>query len=387
MKIIKKLLAFTLSASMVLGASGLDAFAKTEEDVSKTETNTSGIEANKSYLVPLTFYDVTGESIRDYGGLGGIPEFIDNVAIVSKNSDDTYHVTLQIENYNKIDVLQFSKPGVISDETEPRNALFGTYNLPESYIFEKDTAEDVRTAIDRYISEEWNEKYIQNVDVQTADTGVSWYSFDVDSLEKSIYVKSFRSYGYKRVGKKYTYASGIDSGKFTFDLSQAETVNELSDSSYKNAGLEISKVSTTAGEPVNFYAFPVEGNEVNDYFAGTNDISVDNQKMEVSTELKNADNIASVQVLNGINDLGDKSTSTTENTNFLQYKYAYSAEQVGDKTISVYSDNILSDGKISLTFSNLQEAVFGKQIKVQTTDGKTYYGEARIKAMPRKIYV
>ena len=82
---------------MVLGASGLDAFAKTEEDVSKTETNTSGIEANKSYLVPLTFYDVTGESIRDYGGLGGIPEFIDNVAIVSKNSDDTYHVTLQIE--------------------------------------------------------------------------------------------------------------------------------------------------------------------------------------------------------------------------------------------------------------------------------------------------
>lgn len=108
---------------MVLGASGLDAFAKTEEDVSKTETNTSGIETNKSYLVPLTFYDVTGESIRDYGGLGGIPEFIDNVAIVSKNSDDTYHVTLQIENYNKIDVLQFSKPGVISDETEPRNAL------------------------------------------------------------------------------------------------------------------------------------------------------------------------------------------------------------------------------------------------------------------------
>ena len=384
MKIIKKLLAFTLSASMVLGGVWIDAFAKTEEDVSKTETNTSGIEANKSYLVPLTFYDVTGESIRDYGGLGGIPEFIDNVAIVSKNSDDTYHVTLQIENYNKIDVLQFSKPGVISDETEPRNALFGTYNLPESYIFEKDTAEDVRTAIDRYISEEWNEKYIQNVDVQTADTGVSWYSFDVDSLEKSIYVKSFRSYGYKRVGKKYTYASGIDSGKFTFDLSQAETVNELSDSSYKNAGLEISKVSTTAGEPVNFYAFPVEGNEVNDYFAGTNDISVDNQKMEVSTELKNADNIASVQVLNGINDLGDKSTSTTENTNFLQYKYAYSAEQVGDKTISVYSDNILSDGKISLTFSNLQEAVFGKQIKVQTTDGKTYYGEARIKSNAKK---
>mgnify|MGYP000208316961 CR=1 FL=1 len=64
------------------------------------------------------------------------------------------------------------------------------------------------------------------------------------------------------------------------------------------------------------------------------------RKWKFQQNLKNADNIASVQVLNGINDLGDKSTSTTENTNFLQYKYAYSAEQVGDKTISVYSDNI-----------------------------------------------
>ena len=136
MKIIKKLLAFTLSASMVLGASGLDAFAKTEEDVSKTETNTSGIEANKSYLVPLTFYDVTGESIRDYGGLGGIPEFIDNVAIVSKNSDDTYHVTLQIENYNKIDVLQFSNQGLYLMK-QNRGMLFLERIIYQNRIFLK----------------------------------------------------------------------------------------------------------------------------------------------------------------------------------------------------------------------------------------------------------
>ena len=45
------------------------------------------------------------------------------------------------------------------------------------------------------------------------------------------------------------------------------------------------------------------------------------RKWKFQQKLKNADNIASVQVLNGINDLGDKSTSTTENTNFLQYKY------------------------------------------------------------------
>lgn len=120
------------------GARGvwIDAFAKTEEDVSKTETNTSGIEANKSYLVPLTFYDVTGELIRDYGGLGGIPEFIDNVAIVSKNSDDTYHVTLQIENYNKIDVLQFSKPGLYLMK-QNRGMLFLERIIYQNRIFLK----------------------------------------------------------------------------------------------------------------------------------------------------------------------------------------------------------------------------------------------------------
>ena len=89
----------------------------------------------------------------------------------------------------------------------------------------------------------------------TADTGVSWCSFDINNLEKSIYVKSFRSYGYKKVGRRYTYSSGIDSGKFTFDLSQAEPINELEDFNYKNAGLEISRVSTTAGEAVNFIRF------------------------------------------------------------------------------------------------------------------------------------
>lgn len=383
MKIIKKILAFTLSASMIFGASGIETFAKTEEDTSLIKTNTFNLEAEKTYVVPLSFYDLSGDSIRDYGGLGGIPDFIDNVAMVSKNSDNTYHVTLQIENYNKIDVLQFSKPGAIPDDTEPSKVLLGTYNLPDNYIFEKDTAADVRAAIASYVNEEWNEKYIQNVEVKTAETGVSWCSFDIDNLEKSIYVNSFRSYGYKKYGRKYTYSTGFDRGKFTFDLNHAEIINGL-DNLEKNVGLEISKVSTKAGESVNFYAFSVEGNEVNDYFTGTSNISVDDKTINASIELKNADKIESVQVLTGINNLGEKSNSTTENKNFLQYKYAYSAEKIGDKTISVYSDNILADGKISLSFSNLQEAIFGKQIKVQTKDGKIYYGEARIKSNAKK---
>ena len=80
----------------------------------------------------VIFYNISGEPVRDYGGGGEITEFIDNIAIVSKNSDNTYHVILQVENYNKIEVLQFSKPGAISDEIQPGDVRLGTYNLPES---------------------------------------------------------------------------------------------------------------------------------------------------------------------------------------------------------------------------------------------------------------
>ena len=61
---------------------------------------------------------------------------IDNVAIVSKNSDDTYHVTLQIENYNKIDVLQFSKPGLYLMK-QNRGMLFLERIIYQNRIFLK----------------------------------------------------------------------------------------------------------------------------------------------------------------------------------------------------------------------------------------------------------
>ena len=69
MKIIKKLLAFTLSASMVLGASGLDAFAKTEEDVSKTETNTRI--HRDSYFTHIVYAGKVRGTFPVCGGGGG----------------------------------------------------------------------------------------------------------------------------------------------------------------------------------------------------------------------------------------------------------------------------------------------------------------------------
>ncbi|MDY3121351.1 NEAT domain-containing protein [Suipraeoptans intestinalis] len=383
MKIIKKITAFVLLLGMLTGTWEAAASAQTE-DRPETKHSISEIKAGESYLVPLSFYDMSGEAYQIYQQIGGIPEFIDNIAIVSKKEDGTYRVTIQVENYDKIDVLQFSKPGVIPDETEPSKVLLGTYNLPDSYIFEKDTAEDVRKAIEAYISEGWNEKYIQNVVVETGKTGVSWCTFDVETLESSIYVNAFRSYEYKKGQKGYTYTTGLEYGKFVFDLSHAEAVKEFTGSNYKTPGLEVSRVSTTAGEASDFYESAVAGNQVNDYFSGNSQVTIKDGKIEVLAELADPEGIASVQVLQTIRDIGKKSTSVADNDAFSQYVYAYSAESAGDKTIAVYSENILSDGKLSVVFANLQEAVFGKEIKIQTTEGETYYGELRVRHAPKK---
>ncbi len=76
--------------------------------------------------------------------------------------------------------MQFSKPGVISDDIAPSNAPMGTFNIPEKYIAnnEENPSEATEYLKEQgQINEEWNDKYIQNYSVEKATTGVSWYSF------------------------------------------------------------------------------------------------------------------------------------------------------------------------------------------------------------------
>lgn len=131
MKKIKKILAFVLSTSMLLGGMNIQAFAGEQK-----ETNTANTELDNQneYVVPLTFYGPSGKLLTEEPYSGTVQDYMDNVALVKKNDNGTYHVTLQIENYEKIDILQFSKPGVISDDIAPSNAPMGTFNIPEKYI-------------------------------------------------------------------------------------------------------------------------------------------------------------------------------------------------------------------------------------------------------------
>ena len=104
MKKIKKILAFVLSTSMLLGGMNIQAFAGEQK-----ETNTANTELDNQneYVVPLTFYGPSGKLLTEEPYWGTVQDYMDNVALVKKNDNGTYHVSLQIENYEKIDILQF----------------------------------------------------------------------------------------------------------------------------------------------------------------------------------------------------------------------------------------------------------------------------------------
>ena len=352
MKKIKKILAFVLSTSMLLGGMNIQAFAGEQK-----ETNTANTELDNQneYVVPLTFYGPSGKLLTEEPYSGTVQDYMDNVALVKKNDNGTYHVTLQIENYEKIDILQFSKPGVISDDIAPSNAPMGTFNIPEKYIAnnEENPSEATEYLKEQgQINEEWNDKYIQNYSVEKATTGVSWYSFDVDTLEGTMYTKAFYSYG-RTDDDLESYMYGIVNGKFTFDVNNAVVAKEINEENYKNIGLELSKVVTSVGDSPDFTGFVAEEKTANDLFSGTCEAKIENGKVTVTAETSSID---SIRVLEEIKDLGECTYLST--SSYRQYMYAYSREVKKNKYISVYSDNILEDGKFSIEYENLEEAIF-----------------------------
>ena len=279
MKKIKKILAFVLSTSMLLGGMNIQAFAGEQK-----ETNTANTELDNQneYVVPLTFYGPSGKLLTEEPYSGTVQDYMDNVALVKKNDNGTYHVTLQIENYEKIDILQFSKPGVISDDIAPSNAPMGTFNIPEKYIAnnEENPSEATEYLKEQgQINEEWNDKYIQNYSVEKATTGVSWYSFDVDTLEGTMYTKAFYSYG-RTDDDLESYMYGIVNGKFTFDVNNAVVAKEINEENYKNIGLELSKVVTSVGDSPDFTGFVAEEKTANDLFSGTCEAKIENGMKE-----------------------------------------------------------------------------------------------------------
>ena len=100
-KAAKKLLTFVMAAAMLIGSVPMSAFAADTNDssVSNADVASTGteMETGKTYAVPIDISNPTGTSISESGSTGTIANFVDNTALVKKNEDGSYHVTLQIE--------------------------------------------------------------------------------------------------------------------------------------------------------------------------------------------------------------------------------------------------------------------------------------------------
>ena len=322
-----------------------------------------------------------------------ITNFIDNAALVKKNDDGTYHVTLQLENYDKIDVFQISKPGAIDDSFRPYKGSMGTFNIPDTYIF-SDKAEDgiekattymknkkVPRQQNTYIDERWNDYFVQDATVEEGTSGRTYYSFDVDDLTGSMYVYGFYSYGREEEDEADYKNTAIKSGKISLKVGEQQEVKDINSSNYENAGITFTK--TGVSSQINSYADAWLDGKVNQLFEDSTTSVVENGTLKITAQLKNDSNVKSVKELTSIKDLG-QSTSTPIDTKFQEYMKLYPAEANGEDGLANYSDELLKDGKVSFTFQNYKEAAFGKRVKIELEDGTTYVAEMRAESYAKQ---
>ena len=195
----KKICAVLLSICMLLGVMPINSYA---EEADRGKETVSNLEVGKTYSVPLVKYGEDGNTKDwasvDYKG----QDILDNSALVEKNSDGTYKVTLSWANYRYFDMVQFMKPGTIEDGTSAVDTKMGTYNIPNKFVVNGDLLSDTQKTkydfttilknevLNEKTDDASNDKYIQNVTVTDPNKiDIQYVSFNVDTINKYIYYK------------------------------------------------------------------------------------------------------------------------------------------------------------------------------------------------------
>ena len=78
MKKIKKILAFVLSTSMLLGSMNIQAFASEQKE---TKASNAELDNQSEYVIPLTFYGPSGKLFTEEPYSGTVQDYMDNVAL------------------------------------------------------------------------------------------------------------------------------------------------------------------------------------------------------------------------------------------------------------------------------------------------------------------
>lgn len=378
-KTLKKIWSYLLMLCMVLNmVLGSVPMTVSAEDVSQSgREDSSPLEAGKSYAVPLEFYDSHNEEVKGNTASESVQNYIDNVAIVNRQSDGAYQVTLHIDHIDKIDMLQFLKPGEVEEGTVPSDIVLGTYNIPESYICTADAADVITSFLIEKgrISEAWNDRYIQDVTVASAGQGTGYVTFSIDTLSKSLYVGAFRSYNATRASTKY---SSLGKGRVTFRTDDAYEIQEIAGENDHTAGSEVSRVSSST-EP---NESSVSDETIVNQLISLEKTEVDGGRVRATFRVAEGERKIGVRLLTEIIDLNQETVKVND-TNYKQYADPYPPERTESKPsgLSVYSEELVQeDGSFEVEYSNLYEIVFGKKICISLDGTNAYYGELRIRS-------
>ena len=381
-KLVKKTGSLLLSLFMLLSCLPSAVYAQ-EPDTEQAQQSIS-MEGGEKYAVPLDIYTPKNSlpEINVSVSVSYLDSCIDNAAMVEPLENGNYRVTLLVENYDKIDIFQVLKQGIVSADTVPSEIPFGTWNIPDKYICNpEDGSSSSSNAVDEattylketlitgtelhHMEESWNDFYIQDFEVTDGYAGTSYYTFEVSNLTDSLYIKKFASYG--KTSSRSTYASCISSGKIAFQVNNAVNAESLTD-----GGIELKKVSSGKGGKAIYNT--ASAKKANDLISGVT-VDVNGGNVTATVQMDKEAAVASAELLTGITDLGAYS-SYPRDTKFQQYLYPYSTD-----TISEYSENLLNEEKaFEVTFADIYQLVFGREIRITLDDGTIYNGELRLRA-------
>ena len=367
MKKFKKIIAGFLSVCLVTSMISAPTFAK-------ESAKSVNLDVDKTYAVPIQFYNDSGKKVPEEGNTSSsATDFIDDVAVIKNNGNGTYAVTLNVENYHTFDVLQIAKPGAFDDTVVPYKTTFGTYNIPTTFINKNEGAaakyaEYFKTNADATL----NDKFIPTESIKVVDgiAGTSYVTFNVDSLDKTMLIRWFRSYFSKSDASKCE-----KSGELGFKLAEKKVIPEISAEAYKNVGLDLVKVPRGIdGQGIDFPQVGKEAEANNCLTTAT--AVVENGAVKVTGSV--AEDVTSVRVLTGMTKRTEL-TPDMKSSAFELYKWPYASEKhrSGD-VYSIYSDNLLTGSNFAVEFANINEVAFGKQVEIKTAKD-TYYGELRVR--------
>ncbi|MCD8121136.1 MAG: hypothetical protein LUE65_02710, partial [Clostridiales bacterium] len=155
--------------------------------------------------------------ISKYGSSSGSRWNNNTWALVEKQGENSYLITIQYHTYGYHEMIQLAGPESIdaieNTYTKPAQVPLGTLDMPESFRNEENVETDLA---DGYLSEEVNGYYRSADQIQIyqkdsdQELGVGYLSFELENPEQSFLINTYVSDYYSQGGRKQTSLMNLD---------------------------------------------------------------------------------------------------------------------------------------------------------------------------------